>query len=231
MNSLSFLIAFISLALAGVLAVVLARVLRNERRRSDARVQALAQLAAPDFLSESEPAAEIPVTVETAERLFVERDAPSPWRTRGAVAGGIAVLALFLFMIAPSRTPSGQQASTTSDTQPRGAAAPLELLALSHASADGSLTVSGRVQNPRSGQPLESLTATVFLFGADGSFLTSGRSPLDVQPLGAGDESAFVVTIPVNGPVARYRVSFRDAAGHAIAHADHRNAAALARNE
>ncbi len=137
-----------------------------------------------------------------------------------------------VFMIALFRSPSATDAGANlaAHTQAQ-APAPLELLALSHARADGSLTVSGRVQNPRGGQPLETLTATVFLFGADGSFLTSGRSPLDVQPLGAGDESAFVVTIPVNGAVTRYRVSFRDGAGRAVAHADHRNAAALARNE
>ena len=231
MNTFSFFIVLVALALCAGMAVVLARVLRNERRRSNARVEALASMAEPDFLPETDPdppPASLPA--DTAGRLFAEPDASSPWGPRAAIAGGIALLALIVFMIALFRSPSATDADLAAHSQAL-TPAPLELLALGHAQAGGSLTVSGRVQNPRGGQALESLTATVFLFGADGSFLTSGRSPLDVQPLGAGDESAFVVTIPVNGAVTRYRVSFRDGAGRPVAHADHRNAAALARNE
>ena len=231
MNTFSLIVVLVALALCAGMAVVVARVLRNERRRSNARVEALASMAAPDFLPETDPEpAPASLPVDATERLFAGPDARSPRGPRAAIAGGIAFLALIVCMIALFRSPSATDADMPAHSQ-ASAPAPLGLLALSHAQADGSLTVSGRVQNPRGGQPLESLTATVFLFGADGSFLTSGRSPLDVQPLGAGDESAFVVTIPVNGAVTRYRVSFRDGAGRPIAHADHRNAAALARNE
>ena len=43
-------------------------------------------------------------------------------------------------------------------------------------------------------------------------------------------EAGFAVSIPVNGTVARYRVSFRDSANHPIAHVDHRSAP-VARNQ
>jgi hypothetical protein len=232
MNTPSLLIVFLSVAFAAGMAIIAFRVLRSERRRSDARVAALAQMAAPDFLPE--PAADLGLLStehEHSDRLFTEPEAPSRWGSRAAIAGGIGVLVLVVFMIALFRSPSSTNSDTTASARTDVAAAPLELLALTHTQASGSLTVSGRVQNPPGGQALESLTATVFLFGADGSFLTSGRSPLDVQPLGAGDESAFVVSIPVNGAVTRYRVSFRDGAGRAVAHADRRNGAAMVRNE
>ena len=87
------------------------------------------------------------------------------------------------------------------------------------------------MRNPRGAAAIASPTATVFLFGADGSFLTSGRAPLERPTLTAGAESAFAVAIPVNGAVARYRVSFRDSANHPIAHVDRRNGAPLARNQ
>ncbi len=60
--------------------------------------------------------------------------------------------------------------------------------------------------------------------------MTSGRSSLEVPTLDPGVGSAFSVTIPVNGPVARYRVSFRDSSGRPVAHVDRRNPASLARN-
>jgi hypothetical protein len=234
MTTLALLISLVSLTLAGGMAIVVSRVLRDERRRSDARVAALSRMAEVDFLPEPEPSSDPPpMAVETSTGLFAEIDSPSPWGARLAIAGALTVLVLVLSAMAlfRSRLPADAGTPSAVDRQATEAAAPLELLALGHTQESGSLTVSGRVQNPRGGQPAPSLTATVFLFGPDGSFLTSGRSSLDVQPLGAGDESAFIVSVPVNGAVARYRVSFRDSAGRAVAHVDRRRPAALVRNE
>ena len=89
------------------------------------------------------------------------------------------------------------------------APAPLELLSLRHVRKGDTLTISGLVRNPPAGQMEAGVTAVVFVFDTDGTFLTSGRAPLDYQRLSAGDESPFVVAIPKAGAVARYRVSFR----------------------
>src|SRR5215217_1497582 len=102
------------------------------------------------------------------------------------------------------------------------AAMPLELMALRHAQQGNTLTVSGLVRNPRAGAPQTQVFATAILFGSDGNFLTSGRAALDFTTLAPGDESPFVVTVPVNGTVARYRVGFRAADGSVIAHVDRR---------
>jgi hypothetical protein len=234
MTMLSFLITLVSLAVAAGMAAVVARMRREEQRRSDARAAALSRMAMDDFLPEAEPApisldlaAEAPPVASTG--MFQEAAPASPWGVSLTIAGALASVILVAFVIMSFRSPAigseaaGRQAEVTSS--------PLQLLALGHTQNVGSLTVAGRVQNPRDGQPVSSLTATVFLFGQDGSFLTSGRSPLETPAPAAGTESTFTVTIPVNGAVARYRVSFRDSSGRPVAHVDKRNAAALARNE
>ena len=69
----------------------------------------------------------------------------------------------------------------------------------------------------------------VFLVACAGSFLASGRAPLDFTLLRPGDESGFVIAVPVTAPVARYRVGFRGEDGHVIGHVDRRSSGTIAR--
>ncbi len=78
------------------------------------------------------------------------------------------------------------------------------------------------MQNPRDGAVLSKVIATALLFGPDGTFLASGRAPLDFTVLRPGDESGFVINVPVTAPVARYRVGFRSEDGRVIGHIDRR---------
>ena len=227
MITFSVLVSLVSVALAIGMSLVLAHVVRAERRRSDARVAALSQMAIDDFMPEPEPASDTPVIAEEApDGLFKEAAADSPWGTRIAIAGALALVATVVLGIASLRSTT----SITAGRQAETVATPLQLLELGHTQSGAGLTVAGRVQNPRGGQAVSDLTATVFLFDQSGSFMTSGRSSLEVPTLGAGVASAFSVTIPVNGPVARYRVSFRDSSGRPVTHVDRRNPASLARN-
>ena len=105
---------------------------------------------------------------------------------------------------------------------------PLELVSLRHLQQAQTLTVTGLVQNPRTGAPLSHVVATAFVFGPDGTFLASSRAPLDFTTLAPGDESPFVVTVPVTGAVSRYRIGFRGEDGRVIAHVDKRGPDALA---
>jgi hypothetical protein len=205
---------------------------REERDRSDARVAALSRMAETDFLPEPEPASEAgTVPIDASAGLFADAGGSSPWGTRLAIAGAIAVVLIVVSVAAIVRAPVADANAAHGGAAAPAATAPLELIALSHTQNSGSLTVSGRVQNPDGGRPVSNLTATVFLFGPDGAFLTSGRSSLDVPTLDTGSQTAFAVTIPVIGSVARYRVSFRDSAGHPVSHIDRRNSASMARNE
>jgi hypothetical protein len=98
---------------------------------------------------------------------------------------------------------------------------PLELVSLSHARDNNTLAVSGLVRNPASGQPVEKLSAVVFLFDRTGTFVSSSRAHVDFLKLAAGDESPFVVSIDAPPTVARYRVSFRTDDG-VVPHIDRR---------
>jgi hypothetical protein len=100
----------------------------------------------------------------------------------------------------------------------------LELLSLRDARDANGLTITGLVENPRHGARLTRVTVTAFAFDQHGGFLASGRALLDVTSLAPGDESPFVVSVPLPtpGPVARYRVSFRGEDGRVISHVDKR---------
>ena len=102
-----------------------------------------------------------------------------------------------------------------------GPNSPLELVSLSHARQNDKLAVSGLVRNPVSGQPVEKLSAVVFLFDRMGTFVASSRAHVDFLRLGGGDESPFVVSLDAPATVARYRVSFRTDDG-VVPHIDRR---------
>jgi hypothetical protein len=61
----------------------------------------------------------------------------------------------------------------------------------------------------------------VFAFDRNGTFITSGRAPIEFLSLAPGDESPFRVSVPNVGEVGRYRVSFRTEAG-VVRHVDRR---------
>jgi hypothetical protein len=209
-------IAALALILAIGMGLILFKVLNDERQRSDARVAALAAAASTIDLPLSSQAADLtlPDHVVSRSDLFTAADEASPWPRRAAVAAALAVavgiggyaIAAWSGRALPAAVP----------------AAPLELLSLKHTQESGTLTVSGSVRNPRTGVPQAQVFATAVLFGPDGNFLTSGRAALDFTSLAPGDESPFVIAVPVNGTVARYRVGFRAPDGSVIAHVDRR---------
>ncbi|MEP6918568.1 MAG: hypothetical protein ABJC89_23200 [Acidobacteriota bacterium] len=162
--------------------------------------------------------------------LFAAHDQPSTWGPRLAVVAmlvvGLAIVG-FAMMSGAARRAAAVPPAAVANTVP-AETAPLELLSLRHAQEGQNLTITGLVRNPRTGASLSRLVATAFVFAADGTFLASSRAPLDVTALAAGDESPFVVTVPVTGEVSRYRIGFRTEDGQVIAHVDKRAPEALA---
>jgi hypothetical protein len=259
--------------MAAAMAIVVMKLLRDERRRSDARVTVLTEMAAdglpdppavdvradlplkaavrmtaearpmpdvrpkPDRRVEPEllpkpsaaaihddfrlaPDAAAPLNDTDVRSLFDEPQRSSPWAGRLAViAALVVVVGGGGWLLLRGTQPQATTVAAAARPQP---AATLDLLSLRHTQDTDRLTVTGLVQNPRGAAPLARVVATAFAFGPDGTFLASGRAPLDFTSLGGGDESPFVVTIPVSGPVARYRVGFRGEDGTVIAHVDKR---------
>jgi hypothetical protein len=236
MNTLLLVTTIFASAVAVAASIALFVAFRDERRRSHARVSALQQMAGT---AESIPAVDVsPIDVEdlmapaegpVTRPMFAEETPGTPWGRRLAAAAAVAVIvAIGGYVLIPRHSADTSRTATTSAGS---TPAPLELLSLRDAQEDGRLTVTGLVQNPRTGASLSRIVATAFVFAADGTFLASGRAPLDFSTLAPGDESPFVITIPVKGAVARYRVGFRSEDGQVIGHVDRRATATLARSQ
>lgn len=218
--------------MAGALSVIVWRMLRDERARSEARVNALAALAAEPVARATAdlPLRQAPATVGA---MFTEPEQVSPWGHRIAVmaALGLAVASVVLFTLAASGTKtSARAAAPNAGPQASAPVAGLELLSLRDSRQADTLTITGLVHNPRGGSPLSRVTVTAYTFDDTGSFLASGRALIDVTAFAPGDESPFVVTVPVTGTVARYRIGFRAEDGSVIAHIDKRQQAPIAAN-
>lgn len=220
MDSVLVIITTISLVLAVAMGIIVFRVLRDESQRAEARVALLSAAARDDDpLPLQKPDDAVRLALDPpgtpSGTLFSTADGDSPWLRRvGAAAAlaGIVTVAGYAVM------------RNASDPAPRAAvqAPPLELLALRHAPQLDALTISGTVRNPRAGTAISHVVVTAALFSADGSLLASARAPLDFPTLAPGDESPFVITLPVKGTVAKYRVGFRSPDGSVMAHVDRR---------
>ncbi|HEX4566856.1 MAG TPA: FxLYD domain-containing protein [Vicinamibacterales bacterium] len=249
MDATLITVTVLSMTMAAALSAIVWRMLRLERQRSNARVASLAAVALrperPGRVVEKDlllvPQAEGrgpalgPPDVSGAG-MFVARAPESPWRARFAVmlALALVIASAVLFSLA-ARAPKAhgaRGAATANVTQTTGtpSGAELELMALHDSRQTGSLTITGLVQNPRSGAHLSRVAVTAYTFDDKGSFLASGRALLDVTALAPGDESPFTVTVPVTDNVARYRVGFRDETGRVIAHIDRRQPGPVASN-
>ena len=232
-------VTLLSLTLAAIMSVVAWRLVREERRRSEARVAALAveihSAEAPRAMMNDLPFGEAPVVVSTSSDLFAaaQPGASSGSRLAAVIALGVfvvgsgAALAVVLSsgsrgVANPALTLVGSGSSRTLRTDAPAEPAPLELVALGNERDADRLTVRGVVRNPPSGSEVSRLTAVVFLFNRDGGFLASGRAAVGAAALAPGAESPFVVTVPVAADVGRYRVSFRTDTG-VVPHVDRRD--------
>jgi hypothetical protein len=236
-ESVMIVVTAASLALAVAMGIIVAMVFRHERRRSDARAAMLAEMAAEssasfddgfDLRDEFRP--ELEVAPANLPDLFATPAARSAWPRRLAIVAGLAVVLAVVGSLARGAFPqSSPRADVARSTDP----ALLDLLSLQHTQEAGALTITGLVQNPRTGTPLSKVVATAMVFGADETFIASGRTALDLTMLRPGDESGFVISVPVSPSVAttiaRYRIGFRGEDGRIIGHVDRRMSTAIAR--
>lgn len=256
MDTILIAVTGLSLTMAAVMAIVLVRTLREERRRSDARVALLEQLAATQHRARGEtsrgsasfntappstqdstaprhPDLELRPRVHDpvlTQEMFHEHAAPAAWPRRFAVVGAMAAVAAAAFIAwtttRPVAPPPVQPAPAVRQVEQ-----PLELLELRHAQQPGELVITGLVQNPRDAVALSGVEATVQLIGPGGEAVTGGRAPLDFSMLPPGEESPFVIRVPVSSAVARYRIGFRGDDDRVLGHVDRRHAEDVARKE
>ena len=227
------LVTSFSLILAATMGTVAWRLTREERRRSRARVAALAS----DLLDlEMRPNAEVAAAGAGLFRTGEQGHAGSRFAAVLTI-GGFAVATALALVVVTSR--AGQSVSEPVVAQAklpdaglttRSAAesVPLELVALTHEREGDGIIVRGVVRNPTGGADQGRVAAVVFVFTRDGAFLASGRSALAVPVLAPGSETSFLVTVPHAIEVGRYRVSFRSD-DRVVPHVDRRERTPLTR--
>lgn len=251
MDTLLLGITVVSLIVTLVMSVTAWRLMRDEKRRSAARIAALSVDASAGDVVMQFP--ELPITEPKVEH----RVARAPWKPAAPVvpsispsirepepeptvthatgflgathvehdSGGrqrsLAVAAVAMFVVLSAGLAWMMSGPEGTSAVAVGPNSPLELVSLSHARQNEKLAVSGLVRNPVAGKPVERLSAVVFLFDRMGTFVTSSRAHVDFLKLGAGDESPFVVSIDAPPTVSRYRVSFRTDDG-VVPHIDRR---------
>ena len=176
--------------------VVTWRLVREERRRSAARLAALAA-----ELGEQPSASVGPSSAPTA--LFQFRSEEIGERTRrlaGFGAAGAVVVAIVSVVL---MFPTGRQTEVTREDPHL----PVELLALTHTHQDGMLAISGTVRNTGTGRAERDLTVMALALDDDGGVVATGRAPVEQDGLAAGTESTFAVSLPAED-ATRYRISF-----------------------
>jgi hypothetical protein len=207
-----------SMVLAAIMSLVAWRIAGDERRRSEARIAALAadihgHDAAPSRGASDDLELRPRRVVSTGPELFSAAQPHAGRRWGTVVAAGVFVIAavgaLVIVLSGGSGVATHASNQTPAVVPPPAAALPLELVALGHDRDGDRLTVRGVVRIPESGAAVDRLTAVVFLFNRDGGFLSSGRVAVETSRLRPGGESTFVVTVSGAAAVDRYRVSFR----------------------
>jgi hypothetical protein len=215
---LTVLISGLFLAVVGLAVLTMQRA-RLERRRSEARVAALASVM------DNPPWEEVLIddadrpTVTSASSSTMSLVAPEverPSRAPAFAAAAMVILGagtlLFVGMNGgsrPARVP----------VSPQGSA--IELVSMRHVLDGETLIVSGLVRNPsRSATP--TLSAVISVLGKDGRVVARGESQLDPLVLEPGKETTFRVSVSDVGDPGRYRVAFVNGS-QIVPHVDRRS--------
>lgn len=214
---MSLIAPLVALSVAVVaLGAMMVHRIRLDRRRSDARVAALA--AALDdpvwesiWASSREP-------VETSPSRGVSLTVPEEVHSSRLPAFGVAALVV---LSASGLLVVGMNSGARS-RHVAAAAAPssIELVSMRHALDGETLIVSGLVRNPTPAAT-PSLSAVVSVVGRDGQIVARGESPLDPAMLEPGKETSFRVSVPRVAEPGRYRVAFVNGS-HVVPHVDRR---------
>ncbi|MAG71971.1 MAG: hypothetical protein CL471_17025 [Acidobacteria bacterium] len=236
MEQILITVTLLSLLVAIGMTLVAWRLLREERRRSAARIEMLVAERAAAARPESDadiiadwrrPDGADPRSAPPAALFAPTAPASSPAGLMLVIAAMVLVAGAGLSLIVVSGPASGPANSTAPITA--AAALPLELLALDHARADGRLAISGSVRNPPTGVGLNTLVAAAVIFDRNGDLLSAAEAPVDQARLDPGEESVFQVSLPADRPVGRYRISFRQTDDTLVPHVDRRPPAAADR--
>ncbi len=233
-------VTLMSLGMAVAMGAVAWRLLREERRRSAARVAALADLAhsrkahgrSTEIATEGNAA-----TWDSLPLRPLEPDVAAPVATPALFTPpspssrlGPRLLALSAAAIVMAAGVWGvwRLSERGAAGAPAAGGAPIELVSLASDRQGDALRITGMVQNPTDGVEQRDVVAVAFLFDRSGHLVGSGTAPVDDTWLVPGDASPFVIVVDHAESVTRYRLGFRARDGQVLAHVDRRGDTAAA---
>ena len=209
-------VTILSLLIAIAMGVVTWRLVREERRRSEARVAALAEELRRETSGDSRhrdlpepddpyPADPLPPDDEPAADIALFDPPPESTSTPGGrlAALGLAAAVVVVALVAAFLAISRDGAERTVE-EPR---APVELLALEHETQGTLLAISGSVRNPPDAPAAPGLAVVAMAFDDTGQMIASRRTEIAEPSLQPGSAAPFVVELPADG-ISRYRISF-----------------------
>lgn len=216
-------VTLLSLFLAIAMGVVTWRLVQEERRRSAARLAALAaelggegwsasddpdplaprsandlpDRSAPDGGAAREPEAGI-------GGLFSSPVPPAPagWGRFAALAGAAGLVLAVVATVFLSGSGAGDAVESPEDARP-----PLDLIALRHAAEGPFLDISGSVRNPAAAAGAARLSVVAMAFDEAGTLVATRRTPVETPSLPPGADSPFTIRLLATG-ISRYRISF-----------------------
>jgi hypothetical protein len=200
-------ITLFSIAVAIAASIVAWRVMREERRRSEARIAALAAEIRGE--SNNEPALREGAPPALVADMFAAGPLPSAYpRTAALVGAGAFVVGVLIALVVvvggDSSEPSvAQEEPVVAD------ATELQLLSLEHERRDDQLIVRGTLNNLPAQPEADLPTVVVLLFRSDGGLVTKASATIEPDPLTPDPDGTFAVIVPDASEIGRYRVSFR----------------------
>src|SRR4029453_1765599 len=202
-----------------VLTTVTVYLIRLERRRSDARVAALASaIDNPRWATgvEDEGREQEDGVISPSAMSLVVPDVERPSRAPAFAIAALVILAAgaLLAVGMSGGMPATAHASAVSATS-------IQLVSMRPAMDGETLIVSGLVRNPTA-TTTPALSAVVSVVGRDGRVIAHGESQLDPTVLGPGKETTFRVTVPQVGDPGRYRLAFVNGS-QIVPHVDRRS--------
>lgn len=232
-------VTLLSLFLAIAMGVVTWRLVQEERRRSAARLAALAaELGGEGWSASDDPDPLAPQSAnEPPDRpapdggaarepeagiggLFSSPVPPAPagWGRLAALAGAAGLVLAVVATVFLSGSGAGDAAGSLDDARP-----PLDLIALRHAADGPFLDISGSVRNPAAAAGAERLSVVAMAFDEAGTLVATRRTPVETPSLPPGADSPFTIRLLAAG-ISRYRISFL-LDETTIPHVDRRSAA------
>ena len=233
------LLAFGATVLAVVSTFIAWRVVKEEQRRSSARIANLAEairstddtavtlraMPGPTRYTEVARRSDRPRTAtrvipvadsaphETEPDLFMASGAPRSGASQNwglALVAGVVILAAAAAAVVIFNGESRTASVGRAPVARQVVAAPRPLeLVALGHERDGDRLTIHGVVRNPGGLRLDGLTAVALLFGRDGTLVATERAPVQTPTLESEPEASFTIVVPTASAVARYRVSFR----------------------